>query len=189
MLRYCTEVLLKGIDSIDLSQPCESIKKLDKDDVQVGNLDEFLQCFWRYREQCYDAANEGLQNYEEHMNSHDLDCHGKDGKHDNRLCAEHIAKLKLLKEELRPILRAYAVAKHLFEAEMIHRFPKITDFPVMGVREGKVLVGRQHDTRGDNGTLSDFASRNPGRSMELMAFLVVEPVEENFPSGEVATAN
>lgn len=135
----------------------------------------------------YDKAYEVYQSIDDRVTVHNEECHGETGQHDPELCRTHLEKLKELGATFRPLLLDYASVRMIFMVEIRHLFPEASaQHNVLGVREGKILVGRKDNARGDITELDQIIEEGPssGPSIEISLVRVTpEFAEDSIPTG------
>lgn len=148
------EGFLREVDAIDLSKHQQQ-KRLDKGETVLGELSEYLQKLYRLREEYREVAEvfrEQIEDIKEvHVTEHRL------GISTPETCANHVLKIKDLFGRFKALFVPYITVDHLFNNELETAFfLEMTQFPVVGIREGKLLVGRSDNSRSDQDSLDEF---------------------------------
>jgi len=149
------ENFLNEVNLIDLSLPCLTQKRLDKGDTIIGELSEYLQKLYRFREEHRESVEffrdsiDDIKNV--HTTEHRLEINTPEG------CAQHIIKIKHNFDIFKARLALYITVDHLFKNEIETAFPFETElFSVIGIRDGKTLVGRDDNIRADQDSLTEY---------------------------------
>ena len=185
--------LLGEIDAVDLSKPCPNIKALNEidGDVILGELDEYLQRLHRVVEKRRDTALETYQKMEDLHEVH-LQEHRKKPVGECTSCDQHVAATKELMKQMAPLLLEYANLHHLFNIELEQTYSeKMGEHEVTGVRNGKILIGRRDNKRGDQDILDKIIASGGDNGISLGIHIVAvkaEPSEETPTPQETAGA-
>jgi hypothetical protein len=149
------EDFLEQVKAIDLTKKCPTEKRMDKDETVLGELSEYLQKLYRLREQRRENAEmfrDQIEDIKEvHATEHRL------GISTRAKCTQHMQKVKDLFDQFKAVFLPYITIDHLLTNELEKAFEiEMTQFAVTGIREGKLLVGRNDNSRSDEDCLDEF---------------------------------
>jgi len=149
------EMFQEEIGFVDLSKPCIFPRKKDAEDVHIGILDEYLQKLYRILEEHREAVESIQSKMEDVVNVRDTE--DNLGQLTNERSKSHLIAMGDLLDQFQAKLMPYIMVKQMFASEIENEYSiAFNQFTFVGVRDGKVLVGRHDNSRGDENYLSDF---------------------------------
>ncbi len=140
--------LLAEISSTDLTKRLLCNSKISSKDTVVGDLSEYLQRFWRVRENYREKVQDIQGRLDDLAVIHEHD-HEKN-RCTETSCKEYWRKVTDLVDLYRMHLEPFLLVEGLFQRELDHVFPHANvQGEICGIRDGKVFVTCEDNSRED----------------------------------------